>query len=158
MKGNITILGSLFVLFCIASSFMGSPFLNGAFKTTRFNKYQISDSIRIDTISGKIVKLFKDSVHASYYHDKFNGRRTASGQIFNNSQLTAAHKKLKFGTQVLVTNPINNKSVLVTINDRGPFVRGREIDLSKKAFMDISHSTRRGELQVKLEIVQEEEE
>lgn len=154
MKGNITILISLFVLFCITSSFMGSSFLKGSCKTTFFNKYHIKDSIRIDSASGTTLKLFKDSVHASYYHDKFNGRMTASGQIFNNEKLTAAHKKLKFGTQVLVTNPINNKSVIVTINDRGPFVRGREIDLSKKAFMEISHSTRRGYIQVKLEVIQ----
>lgn len=155
MKGNITILVSLFVLFYIASSFIVSPFLREGFKTTRFVSVQSSDSIRVDSLSGKTVKLFKDSVHASYYHDKFNGRKTASGQIFNNSKYTAAHRKLKFGTQVLVTNPINKKSVLVTINDRGPFTRGREIDLSKKAFMEISHSTRRGHLDVKLEIVQD---
>lgn len=155
MKGNITILSSLFVLFCIASSFIGSPIFNSTFKTTRFDSTQLLDSIRFDSISGKKVKLFKDSAHASYYHDKFNGRKTASGQLFNNSNLTAAHKELKFGTQILVTNPINNKSVLVIINDRGPFVRGREIDLSKRAFMDISHSTSRGELEVRLEIVQE---
>jgi len=157
MKKNITILASFFVLFIITSSFIGSALLKGTHETTHFNKYQISDSVRIDSVSGKLLILFKDSVHASYYHDKFNGRRTASGQIFNNTKLTAAHKKLKFGTQVLVTNPVNNKSVIVTINDRGPFTKGREIDLSKKAFMDISHSTRRGYLDVKLEIVQDME-
>ena len=116
---------------------------------------QKNDSIRIDSISNKILKLYKEDVHASYYHDKFNGRRTASGQVFDNTKLTAAHRKLKFGTRILVTNTENNKAVIVTINDRGPFVKGREIDLSKKAFLEITHNSRRGFLKVKLEIIQE---
>jgi len=70
---------------------------------------------------------------ASYYADKFNGRKTASGEKFRNSKLTAAHKTLPFGTKVKVTNLSNGKSVKVRINDRGPFVAGRIIDLSKKA-------------------------
>ncbi len=70
---------------------------------------------------------------ASYYADKFNGRKTASGEKFRNSKLTAAHKTLPFGTKVKVTNMRNGQSVKVRINDRGPFVAGRIIDLSKKA-------------------------
>src|SRR5690606_30787888 len=70
---------------------------------------------------------------ASYYAAKYNGRRTASGEKFRNSKLTAAHKSLPFGTKVKVTNLRNGKSVKVRINDRGPFVPGRIIDLSKKA-------------------------
>ena len=70
---------------------------------------------------------------ASFYADKFNGRKTASGETFRNSKLTAAHKTLPFGTKVKVTNKNNGKSVKVRINDRGPFVAGRIIDLSKKA-------------------------
>lgn len=70
---------------------------------------------------------------ASYYADKFNGRKTASGEKFGNSKLTAAHKTLPFGTKVKVTNLKNGKTVKVRINDRGPFVAGRIIDLSKKA-------------------------
>lgn len=70
---------------------------------------------------------------ASYYADKFNGRKTANGEIFQNSKLTAAHKTLPFGTRVKVTNLNNGKSVKVRINDRGPFVSGRMIDLSKSA-------------------------
>ena len=70
---------------------------------------------------------------ASYYADKFNGRKTANGEIFSNSKLTAAHKTLPFGTKVKVTNVRNGKSVNVRINDRGPFVAGRMIDLSKEA-------------------------
>jgi len=70
---------------------------------------------------------------ASFYADKFNGRKTASGERFSNRKKTAAHKTLPFGTKVTVTNMRNGRSVKVRINDRGPFVAGRSIDLSKKA-------------------------
>lgn len=75
--------------------------------------------------------------YASYYHDKFNGKRTASGEIFHNSKFTAAHRTLKFGTKVRVTNLRNGESVVVTINDRGPFHSSRALDLSKAAFDEI---------------------
>jgi len=97
--------------------------------------------------------LYKDEVFACYYHNKFNGRKTASGEVFSNSKLTAAHKTLSFGTKVKVTNIENDKSVIVEINDRGPFTKGLEIDLSKKAFDAISHDKKAGKLQVKLELV-----
>lgn len=70
---------------------------------------------------------------ASWYGGKFQGRRTASGELFNTLQYTAAHRTLPFGTLVLVTNLINGKSVTVRVNDRGPFVHGRIIDLSMAA-------------------------
>ena len=74
----------------------------------------------------------------SFYGEKWNGRRTANGEIFNTYELTAAHKSLPFGTKVKVVNKTNGKSVVVRINDRGPFVKGRTIDLSKKAFQSIA--------------------
>ncbi|MDW7694627.1 septal ring lytic transglycosylase RlpA family protein [Flammeovirgaceae bacterium SG7u.111] len=74
---------------------------------------------------------FVQSGIASYYADKFEGRSTASGEIFKQDLLTAAHKDLPFGTEVKVTNLKNGKSITVKINDRGPFVTGRIIDLSK---------------------------
>jgi rare lipoprotein A len=70
---------------------------------------------------------------ASYYAQKFNGRKTASGEVFRNRKRTAAHKTLPFGTRVTVTNMRNGRSVKVRINDRGPFVAGRVIDLSRRA-------------------------
>lgn len=70
---------------------------------------------------------------ASYYADKFKGRHTASGEKFRQYKLTAAHKTLPFGTKVKVKNLNNGRTVKVRINDRGPFVSGRIIDLSKKA-------------------------
>ena len=70
---------------------------------------------------------------ASWYGRPYHGRRTASGQIYNMNQLTAAHPTLPFGTRVAVTNLANGRTVVVTINDRGPFKPDRIIDLSHKA-------------------------
>jgi rare lipoprotein A len=70
---------------------------------------------------------------ASWYGGKFQGRRTASGELFDTHQFTAAHRTLPFGTLVLVTNLRNGRRTTVRINDRGPFVRGRIIDLSMVA-------------------------
>lgn len=102
----------------------------------------------------KNLKLYKENAHASYYHDKFNGRKTASGVRFDNSKLTAAHKKFPFGTKLKITNKKNGKSVIVVINDRGPFVNGREIDLSKKAFMDITSNPSSGVVFVMIELIE----
>lgn len=104
--------------------------------------------------STKESMLYKKNAHASYYHDKFNGRKTASGKRFDNSKLTAAHKKLPFGTKLRITNEKNNKCVVVEVTDRGPFVNGREIDLSKKAFMDITSNIKSGVEYVKIEIIE----
>ena len=75
----------------------------------------------------------KQTMVASWYGPKFHGRRTASGEIFDMYRLTAAHKTLPFGTKLRVINPENGRSVVVKINDRGPFVRGRDLDLSYEA-------------------------
>ena len=69
-------------------------------------------------------------VVASWYGASFHGRRTASGQLFDQERLTAAHKTLPFGTKLRVTNLRNGRSVLVTVNDRGPYVRNRQLDVS----------------------------
>ena len=114
-----------------------------------------SDSIRVvDSLANLKTKLYKKNVEASHYSDKLNGRRTASGQVFSNKKYTAAHKTLKFGTKVKVTNLANNKSVIVTINDRGPHTRKREIDMAKRPFLDISHNNGRSPLRVSIEIVE----
>jgi len=99
-------------------------------------------------------KLYKKGAHASYYADKFHGRKTASGKKYDKNKLTAAHKKLAFGTIVKVTNEANGKSVFVEITDRGPFVRSREIDLSKRAFMEITGNKSSGNMKVTLETLQ----
>lgn len=76
---------------------------------------------------------YKARGHASWYGPGFDGHRTASGERFSRHAYTAAHKSLPLHSRVLVTNLANNESVVVEINDRGPFVRGRLIDLSQAA-------------------------
>jgi len=90
--------------------------------------------------------------YASYYHDKFNGRKTASGEVFHNTKLTAAHRTLPFGTKVKVTNLRNGESVVVTINDRGPFHAARALDLSKAAYDEIGN-LRTGTMPIEFEII-----
>jgi rare lipoprotein A len=89
---------------------------------------------------------------ASYYGIDFHGKPTASGQIYSQNKLTAAHKTLPLGTLVKVTNTKNNKSVYVRINDRGPFVKGRVIDLSTKAAELLGYRNS-GTAHVKIEVV-----
>jgi rare lipoprotein A len=99
--------------------------------------------------------LLRKGAHASYYADKFNGRKTASGELFNNQKYTAAHRTLPFGTKVRITNEANGKSTVVKINDRGPFVKGRHIDLSKSAFREIALHHGYGSIKVTIELVEE---
>ena len=84
-------------------------------------------------------KLIQDG-QASWYGPGFHGRRTASGETFDTHDMTAAHRTLPFGTRVRVVNQRTGQSVIVRINDRGPYVRGRVIDLSKASaeFLGIS--------------------
>lgn len=70
---------------------------------------------------------------ASYYANKFHGRKTASGEIYHKDKLTAAHRSLPFGTRLKVTNLSNGREVVVRVNDRGPFIKGRIIDVSYAA-------------------------
>jgi rare lipoprotein A len=93
-----------------------------------------------------------ESGTASFYADKYHGKPTASGEIFDMHQLTAAHPRLAFGTIVKVTNTANSRSVLVRINDRGPFVAGRVIDLSLAAAQEL-RMVKSGLAPVKLEVV-----
>ncbi|RVT78268.1 septal ring lytic transglycosylase RlpA family protein [Flavobacterium sufflavum] len=109
----------------------------------------VKDTIQ-DEVVGKL-KVYKRSVHASYYADKFNGQRTTSGVRFSNNDYTAAHKKFPFGTKLKITNEANGKSVIVEVIDRGPFVRSREIDLTKRAFMEIAKNRGSGSMIVTIE-------
>jgi rare lipoprotein A len=95
---------------------------------------------------------YKETGMASYYARKFHNRKTASGERLNNDAMTAAHRTLPFGTEVLVTNVNNGKMVTVRINDRGPFVRGRIIDLTRSAFSQIA-SLDKGVAKVEIRIV-----
>lgn len=86
---------------------------------------------------------------ASYYSTRLDGNKTASGEIFSSAKFTAAHRTLPFGTVVRVSDPKTKKSVIVTINDRGPFSKGRIIDLSKIAAKELD-MIRRGTLWVEV--------
>ena len=90
---------------------------------------------------------------ASYYSTKFQSKKTASGELYDKYKRTAAHKSLPFGTRIRVTNMKNRKAVIVKINDRGPFVKGRIIDLSSSAFNRIANLDT-GLIDVKIEVIQ----
>lgn len=120
--------------------------------TFKFKTILGVDSLDLYNANSKF-RLFKKNAHASYYHHKFNGRRTASGKKFDNNGYTAAHKKLPFGTKLKVTNEANGKSVIVEVTDRGPFSKAREIDLSRRAFMEITSNKNSGVTIVTIEEV-----
>ena len=73
----------------------------------------------------------------SYYANKFHGRKTASGRLFDNTKLTCAHKTLPFGTLLKIINPIDGRFVIVEVIDRGPYIGKRVVDLSRSAFLKI---------------------
>ena len=95
---------------------------------------------------------FTQTGMASWYGPGFAGRPTASGEKFDPNDMTCAHPKLKFGTRVQVTNLDNGKSVVVRVNDRGPFAKGRIIDLSKEAAKRLGF-IEKGHTKVKVEVV-----
>lgn len=128
--------------------FLKSASASGAAKTTIAVQHAISPPAATASKSKKSMKG-----KASYYADKFNGRRTASGQRFHQGQLTAAHRYLPLGTTVRVTNLRNKRSVEVKINDRGPWCKGRIIDLSKAAARKIG-MIRSGVTVVQLEVIE----
>lgn len=86
----------------------------------------------------------RSCTNASYYGQRFHGRRTASGEVFNMNAMTTAHKTLPFGTRLRVTDPNTGRSIVVRVNDRGPFVGGRGLDLSKAAFSKLFGGTSKG--------------
>jgi rare lipoprotein A len=90
---------------------------------------------------------------ASWYGNDYHGRITASGEVFDQDAMTAAHKELPFGTIVKVTNLRNHRTVVVRINDRGPFIRGRIIDLSRGSAREL-HMLRDGIVPVRIEVLE----
>ena len=92
----------------------------------------------------------KGNMKASWYGPGFHGRLTANGEIYDQMSFTAAHKSLKFGTLLKITNLRNSKSVVVRINDRGPYITGRDLDLSKAAALELG-MVKRGVAKIKVE-------
>ena len=100
----------------------------------------LSAFIALGALAPAAVEAASSCSHASFYGlgDGFHGLRAADGSRFNAHGLTTAHRSLPFGTRLRVTNPANNKSVTVTVTDRGPFIAGRSLDLSYGAFARIA--------------------
>lgn len=117
------------------SSNFASEILQRAVKKFLFMRKFLSVFVLALMLSS--VAYSKDRVKASFYADKFHGRKTASGALYHRDSLTCAHKTLPFGTLIRVRNPKNDKEVIVKVTDRGPFVKGRTIDLSYAAAKEI---------------------
>jgi rare lipoprotein A len=96
---------------------------------------------------------YTETGKASFYADKHTSEKTASGELYSPELKTAAHRTLPLGSKIKVTNVDNGKSVDVTVNDRGPFVKGRIVDLSKSAFSSIG-SLSSGVISVQLEVIE----
>ena len=114
----------------------------------------IGAALPISAVEAKDKHSHKQAVSgsASWYGPKFHGRKTANGERFNMNGLTAAHRSLPFGTKVRITNQKNGKSVVVRINDRGPYAGHRVIDLSRGAARAVD-MIRTGVAPVKLEVL-----
>lgn len=113
---------------------------------------EVTDNPIADPIADIVEETEIDGGMASYYGHELAGNRTASGERFDPAQLTAAHRSLPFGSLVRVTNTSNGDSVVVRINDRGPFSRGRVIDVSQAAAREIGMH-RSGTARVKLALL-----
>lgn len=98
---------------------------------------QLLDSLDVGSKDSESELSLHSTGKASFYGNKFNGRKTASGERFDNSKYTAAHKKLPFGTEIVVENVSNKKRVTVRINDRGPFTKNRILDVSLQAAKEL---------------------
>ena len=100
----------------------------------------LSASFAFGALAPLAAEAASSCAHASFYGvgDGFHGLRAADGSRFNAHGLTTAHRSLPFGTRLRVTNPANNRSVTVTVTDRGPFIAGRSLDLSYGAFSRIA--------------------
>jgi|YNPMSStandDraft_2_1061718.scaffolds.fasta_scaffold01607_2 rare lipoprotein A len=120
--------------------------LSGCVSVVHFNQSSKSNE-------NNSIQNYTEEGLASYYSDAFEGKETASGEIFTQTGLTAAHRWLPFGTIVKVTNLENGKSILVKINDRGPFVPNRIIDLSKMASQKLGFYNK-GIAKVRIEVVE----
>ena len=140
---TISLFHFLLFLLCACSttgqSRTGTDELGSSRESLRKDRSQVQGS---KTLYGK----------ASYYAEKYHGRKTASGETFDMNALTAAHRTLPFGTVCRVTNLSNQKTVNVKINDRGPFIEGRIIDLSKGAAKALD-ALQSGVIEIKIEIL-----
>ena len=120
--------------------------------TEPVNNSEITSVNNDENVAGKSIVNYidKGKMVASWYGPRFHGKLTANGEIYNQYAFTAASKSLRFGTLLKLTNPRNDKSVVVRINDRGPYIRGRQLDLSKSAALALG-MMKRGVIKVQVE-------
>jgi len=123
----------------------------GCVRTTNYVSPEKRKQMRWKSQEGYILESYVG--YASYYGQEFAGKPTANGEIFDPLGLTAAHKEYPFGTILKVTNLKNKKSVIVRVNDRGPFIQGRTIDLSRGAAVQIGMILE-GVTKVKIEVLE----
>lgn len=121
----------IIITISISAIFFGAKVSTADENIDNTNEY-INDNVETNTRI-KIDFEKKRTMIASWYGPNFNGKQTANTETFNQLAYTAAHKSLPFGTMLRVTNPRNGKNIIVRINDRGPYIKGRDIDLSKGA-------------------------
>jgi rare lipoprotein A len=139
-------------IFCVSALCLDGCSGHTSYKPDReIASYQQRETVSYHKPDREVAK-YKERGTASYYAKRFHNRKTASGERFNNRAMTAAHRTLPFGTEVIVKNINNGKSVNVRINDRGPFVKGRVIDLTRAAFSQIA-SLDNGIAKVEIRIV-----
>lgn len=113
----------------------------------------VPKTVKENTINTSAIEYIdRGTMKASWYGPKFHGKMTANGEIYDQMALTAAHKSLRFGTLLKVTNPKNGRSVVIRINDRGPYIEGRDIDLSKGAAIELG-ILRKGVARLKIQEV-----
>ena len=135
--------------------FLVSSLLVSCSSTVRYSSASTSsetDEQNVKANTTTVTEAFIQTGMASYYADKFEGHQTASGEIFEQDKFTAAHRTLPFGTKLKVTNLLNGKSAIVTVNDRGPFADDRIIDLSKAAAKQLD-MIKSGVIPVKIEVI-----
>jgi rare lipoprotein A len=143
----------IFILVVISSCSPSVRFTTKINNNDKSNNYSSSKPQLLNNERNvKPLSIYKIRGYASFYSDKFEGNKTACGEIFNQNKFTAAHRELACGTIIKVTNIANEKFVIVKINDRGPFAEGRILDLSKSAAIELD-ILNKGVVEVEYEIM-----
>ena len=140
---KLKLIGVLALLIALSSCSSAVRFSSSSIGT----RVSMASKADLDGVRGQMLKGT-----ASYYADKFHGRMTANGETFDMNAMTAAHKTLPFGARLLVRNLGNNRTVVVRINDRGPYVGDRIIDLSKAAAAELD-MIRTGTAEVEIKVL-----
>jgi rare lipoprotein A len=132
---------SISVLIIIVLGLAGFSAISNNAKTSSFPSNIdefVPVTVKETTVNTSAISFISHgTMKSSWYGPRFHGKKTASGETYDQMAFTAAHKSMKFGTLLRVTNPKNNKSVIVRVNDRGPYIPGRQLDLSMAAAIEL---------------------